>query len=169
MTEPSKGQVAGGSGRVLSIAKIMPRSHPKAKLLLMFHTVRSIRQAARMPGFVEAVVGPTGDGAGFAVSLWEDEASLEGYVRSGAHGESATRIRDFARAHVSCHVPWNGDGIPPWTEWGAILARQPRIIDTRHVGDLTPDQKLAGPKRWGRFPPPMRARGRVPSDVRSPA
>lgn len=153
-------QSGARNGRVLSIAKIFPTG-PRAQLVLTFHGLRSLRQASRQPGFVEAVAPAPSGGAGFVVTLWESEDALRSYVHSGAHGGAAKKVRKLARAHVSCHVPWDGDTIPDWREWGAILARNPRIIDTRHGGNLTEEQKLAGLKRWHRFPPPFRARGRA--------
>ncbi|MBW3582146.1 MAG: hypothetical protein KY455_03510 [Euryarchaeota archaeon] len=143
---------------VLSVAKILSRRGPLAQLRIGIASIRSIRQAARMPGCIEAIGAPTGKGVAFAVSLWEDEASLRAYVHSGAHGKAAKAIKDLARSHVSAHVEWDGEKIPPWTEWGAVLQERPHIIDTRHVGDLSDDEKLAGPTRAARFP--LRARRR---------
>lgn len=144
--------------RVLSITKLISRG-PRAELPLFVGTLRSMRQAARMPGFVESVVGRAPGGVGFGVTLWENEASRQSYVHSGVHGKAAVTARKLARAHISCHVPWDRDELPHWSEWGAILATNPHIINTKFVGDLTDEEKLAGPKRWG-FPPPLRVRRR---------
>lgn len=143
---------AGGPGRILSIAKIIGRRGLLAQLRIGYYSIRSIRQAARMPGLIEAIGCPTGKGVAFAVSLWEDEASLKAYVHSGAHGNAAKATKDLARVHVTCHIPWPEATIPSWTEWGRILRMHPHIIDTRHVGDLTQEEKLADPQKMARFP-----------------
>jgi hypothetical protein len=147
-----------GDGHILSIAKIIPKSR-LAQLVLAVNAQRSMKQAARMPGLLEAVAPAPSGGAAFVVSLWQNEAALRTYVHSGIHGKAAVGVRKLARAHVSCHVPWANDAIPDWSEWGAILASNPHIIDARHVGNLTREQKLAGPSRMGTFPPPLRAKG----------
>jgi heme-degrading monooxygenase HmoA len=145
-------------GRVLSITKLISRG-PRATLPLLIGTYRSMRQAARMPGFVESVVARASSGVGFGVTIWENEASRQSYVRSGVHGQAAVSARKLARAHVSCHVPWDRAELPHWSEWGRILATNPHIINTKFVGELTDEEKLAGPKHWG-FPPPWHARRR---------
>lgn len=143
---------------VLSIAKIISRRDPLSQIRVGYHSIRSIRQAARMPGLIEAIGSPSGGGVAFAVSLWEDEASLKAYVHSGAHGNAARAVMGVARAHVTGHVDWDGGTIPPWTEWGAILREAgPTIINTKHSGALTEEEKLAGPRKKARFP--LRARG----------
>lgn len=136
---------------VLSVAKIISRRGPIVQLRMGIASIRSIRQAARMPGCIEAIGAPMANGVAFAVSLWEDEASLKAYVRSGAHGKAVAATKDLARTHVSAHIPWEGDTLPPWTEWGDVLRHGPHIIDTKYVGDLTEEEKMAGPVRPSRM------------------
>jgi hypothetical protein len=136
----------GSDTRVLSIAKIIPRKGLWTEVQLFIEGARSTRQAATSDGLVKAVAG-RGRGGHWAVVIWADEAARKAYVHSGVHGKAAVKARDLARSHVSGHLPWDSDELPPWTDWERLLAVAPRVVDTRHVDGLTDEQRFKGPGR----------------------
>lgn len=130
---------------ILSVAKIIARPGPIRQAKLLRHTFRSLRQAGEMPGCLEAIAVPDGRGVYFAISRWESEKALQNYVRAAAHGEAAKASRDLTRCHVSHHQAWDLP-IPAWDAVAPIL-KKAFILDTKHVGDLTEEEKRAGPRR----------------------
>lgn len=140
---------------ILSIAKIMIAPGPYAVFRAATGARRSIKQAAAMPGCIGAIASPTGNRTAFAVSLWENADALKAYVHAEAHGDEAKRIAEFAEAHVSGHMDWDGP-IPEWTQWGDLLAQTtPRIIPMPKGQHLTEAEHLAGPKKKPAWPMKM--------------
>jgi hypothetical protein len=139
-------QHGDSTDRVLSVTKIIPRKGLWPDVPLSIGGLRSIRQAAAAPGVIEAVAGRA-KGSHWAVVIGEGAASRNAYVRSGAHGKAAVKARSLARSHISCHIPWESDELPHWSEWERLLAIQPRVIDTRHANGLTDEQRFEGPGR----------------------
>lgn len=134
---------------VLSVAKILPRKGPLMAARMNLHAVKSIRQAGKADGCIQAIAAATKEGA-FAVSLWTDAASLKAYVHSGAHGAAAEAMKDIARGHISRHLAWDGP-LPEWFQWGELLDGG-RFTPTKHGKDVTVEEMHQGPAKKPKFP-----------------
>lgn len=145
---------------VLSIAKIISRPGPHVRIPLMLASLRSIRQAKGMHGFRAGEAGPAGGGVFFAVSLWDKEEHVRAYAKSGAHGKAAARISKFAKAHVSGHLTWDEEVIPPIAEWGTLLRDHGNVIRLPAGQDVPEEELYTGPasrmKTRMRFRPKQR-------------
>ena len=113
------------------------------------HAMKSIRQVRKADGCLEALAAATNQGA-FAISLWQDEASLQAYVHSGAHGKAARAMKDIARGHISRHLDWDGP-IPGWYQWGELLEGG-RFTATIHGKEATIEEIHQGPAKKPKFP-----------------
>lgn len=100
------------SQRLVAVGRITLR--PRAsRLRFLLHTLRSLWQAKRAAGCVHAATNGA-DGAHYSLSVWQSEAAMRAFARSGAHLRAMKVARLIAEEADFCH--WYADTVPDWPE-----------------------------------------------------
>jgi hypothetical protein len=110
-------------------------------------TLRSARQAKRSAGHVASDLLRDAHSAFWTRSVWTDEASMRGFMMSGAHRQAMPRLLDWCNEAALVHWEQAGQQPPAWDEAHHRLLAQGRRSKVRHP---TPAHEALD------YPPPHR-------------
>ena len=121
------------------------------------HTLRSLRQIRRSPGFQSGAVLPDRRWTFWTLTAWDSHESMRQYLLSGAHKAAMPHLQQWCDEASVAHWTQPEATLPSWSEADRRMRSEGRPSKVRtpsaHHADLTyrvPRTSLGGPIRPAR-------------------
>lgn len=104
---------------------------PRGQLPFFYHTLLSIRQARRAPGFLRGKVFADVNRTYWTMTIWEDLPAARAFQKSGAHKRAMRAMPFFMQwcdEAATGHFEFEGDGLPGWFEAHHALVAHGRFL-----------------------------------------
>jgi hypothetical protein len=104
----------------LSLTRMKLRS-PVFLPIFITHSLRIFSQLRKVPGLIIGKAIAASDLSMWTATLWESEATLHQFYRTGAHHQAAQFITQWASEAVQQRLTVSSHQIPSWKEAAQIL------------------------------------------------
>jgi Domain of unknown function (DUF3291) len=113
---------------------------------LIWHTLRSSRQAKTAAGNLSAQVLRDAHNTFWTCSLWNDEAAMRAFMVSGAHRKAMPRLIDWCDEASVAHWQQDSTKPPPWHEVHRRMQGEGRPSKVRHPSDAQRRFEIPAPR-----------------------
>lgn len=114
----------------VSVTRLRLRS-PLYLLRFLKHAIPSSQQAIAAPGNLKTLTRRQRF-AFWTLTVWEDEAAMRNYMRSGAHREAMPKLAEWCDEASTVH--WHQDSVEPpdWQEATQRMLAEGRLAPLKH-------------------------------------
>jgi hypothetical protein len=96
------------------------------------HASRSQKQAAASPGCQAVITRKTRGWAFWTLSVWENEESLQAFLRGSPHRETMPKLFPWCDEAVTVHWRVESPSLPSWEEATRELQSGGRLLRVQH-------------------------------------
>ena len=100
--------------------------------LFAFHTLRSLAQIKRAPGFRSGSLLPDRRWTFWTLTAWDDKESMRNYMASGAHKAAMPKLMHWCNEASVAHWEQPTDQLPSWAQAETRMRETGRISKVRH-------------------------------------
>lgn len=100
--------------------------------LFAFHTLRSLRQVRKSPGFQIGALLADRSWTFWTMTAWDTPESMRAYMISGAHKTAMPHLLAWCDEASVAHWTQAESALPSWTEADRRMREQGRISKVRH-------------------------------------
>ena len=93
----------------------------------LFHSLRSIAQARRTPGYLGGWTSNDGESGFWTATVWEDVAAMRAFRNSGAHLKAMPKLLHLSDQAAFTHFEQSGREVPTPEAAYEWLARQGQL------------------------------------------
>ncbi len=129
--------------RIRSV-RFMPR--------FMVHTLLSLRQCKRAPGFQGGSLLPDRRRAFWTMTLWQDQAGMRAFMASGRHLKAMPMLLDWCDEASVVHWMQDDAAVPGWAEADRRMRAQGRPSKVRQPSSVHASLAFAEPRTTGAVP-----------------
>lgn len=100
--------------------------------LFLFDSVQSLEQAKQAPGNFKAVIRAQWGFVFWTMTVWESEAAMRSYMRSGAHGKSMPKLQTWCDEGAIVHWHQDTTELPSWETAEAKMLVNGRLTPLKY-------------------------------------
>lgn len=115
----------------VSVTRLRLRSLHYLPLFLV-DAIQSLQQAKQAPGNFKAITRTQWKLVFWTMTVWESEAAMRSYMRSGAHGQSMPKLQVWCDEGSVVHWQQEGTELPNWTMAEQRMRTQGRFTPLVH-------------------------------------
>ena len=96
------------------------------------HTVRSLRQVRKSPGFLNGALLPDRKWAFWTLTSWDDRESMRRYMTTGSHKTAMPHLMQWCDEASVAHWEQPDSTLPPWSEADRRMRDTGRVSRVNH-------------------------------------
>jgi hypothetical protein len=116
---------------LVSVTRLRLRSN-RYLLPFMFDAISSSWQAKRAPGHLRSTTRRTENTTFWTLSVWESEADMRSYIRSGPHRKAMPKLQQWCDEASVVHWEQDGTKLPRWEEAEQMMRDRGRFTPLTH-------------------------------------
>ena len=115
----------------VSLTRLRVRSIRYLPLFAM-HTLLSLRQVKKAPGFREGKLLPDRSWTFWTMTAWKDRESMRGYMTAGAHKRAMPHLMHWCDEASVAHWEQEESALPSWEEADRRMRETGRTSKVNH-------------------------------------
>jgi hypothetical protein len=100
--------------------------------LFAIHTLRSLRQVKKAPGFQTGALLPDRGRTFWTMTAWDERDSMRRYMTTGAHKSAMPHLMHWCDEASVAHWEQNGSALPSWEEADRRMRESGRASKVNH-------------------------------------
>lgn len=98
----------------------------------LWYAIRSNNQAKSAPGNLASITRAQGNSVFWTMTVWDSEASMRSFMRSGAHGEAMPKLQNWCDEAAVVHWQTENATLPTWEEAEIAMMTRGRFTPLTH-------------------------------------
>lgn len=125
---------------------------PRFMLRFVLHTLGSLRQCRRAPGFLNGSLLADRRLTFWTMTMWQDQAAMRAYTANGVHLKAMPKLLDWCDEASVVHWTQHGPAVPSWSEADRRMRIEGRPSKVRHPNSVHATMGFAKPRTIGAVP-----------------
>lgn len=126
---------------LVSVARLRLRSL-RFLPAFVWESLKSNAQAKRAPGNLDSTLRTQGGTVFWTVTVWDSEASMRSFMRSGSHGKVMPKLQQWCDEASVVHWQQESAALPTWEEAETAMRTRGRLTPLKHPSIAHQNQRF---------------------------